>query len=161
MIAVSGPSGARTRVCSSSNDVRTDRVFLLCVTISCSPSFPVGVTSQHRWHQPLVWSRNHSSPVTVDVICIDMTSFKPACRHHRPLLVMHYVPFQCTCTLFLVHQVNERGSAAAAVTSRRIVPLSFASRFRVDRPFLFVLRHNQFRINFFMGRVINPLQREV
>jgi serpin B len=55
--------------------------------------------------------------------------------------------------------VNERGTEAAAVT----VPMAAGSapprkvvEFRVDRPFLFVIRDLPTKTNVFMGRVVDP-----
>ncbi|KAK3777225.1 hypothetical protein RRG08_047845 [Elysia crispata] len=58
-----------------------------------------------------------------------------------------------------VMQVDEKGTTAAAATSIGIVLTSagFApTEFKVNRPFLFVLRDKEHNINLFMGRYVNP-----
>ncbi|XP_076435359.1 ovalbumin-like isoform X2 [Babylonia areolata] len=55
-----------------------------------------------------------------------------------------------------VLEVDEKGATAAAVTSVGIVALSLPPQFRVDHPFLVVLRDKKARLNLFMGRVNDP-----
>ncbi|MFZ4856957.1 MAG: serpin family protein [Desulfuromonadaceae bacterium] len=57
--------------------------------------------------------------------------------------------------------VNEKGTEAAAVTSMEAVPLSVPivpeyQLFRVDRPFLFMIRDNYSGSILFMGRMVDP-----
>lgn len=58
-------------------------------------------------------------------------------------------------------EVNERGTEAVAVTSVAIAQLAdplFTPDFRADRPFLFLIRHNETGTILFMGRVTDPTQ---
>ena len=58
-------------------------------------------------------------------------------------------------------EVDERGTEAAAATAMMAPGAALAPRpkpfvFRVDRPFLFLLRHQSTGTILFMGRVVDP-----
>ncbi len=56
-------------------------------------------------------------------------------------------------------QVDEKGSEAAAVTAVEVSRESVSApprHFRVDRPFMFLIRHNASGTILFMGRVVDP-----
>lgn len=52
--------------------------------------------------------------------------------------------------------IDEKGTEGAAVTAGGIVLTSMPPSFRLDSPFLFVLRHNQTGQILFVGRIMNP-----
>jgi len=53
-------------------------------------------------------------------------------------------------------EVNEEGTEAAAVTSTIITTGSDDSVFRVDRPFVFVIRENYSQTILFIGKIVDP-----
>ncbi|MDR3562639.1 MAG: serpin family protein [Negativicutes bacterium] len=61
-----------------------------------------------------------------------------------------------------VIEVNEEGSEAAAATAVIIgvKAVPFKPEFKVDRPFLFFIRHNATGSILFLGRVMNPKYKE-
>ena len=56
-------------------------------------------------------------------------------------------------------EVNEKGTRAAAATSRRLRSLSANPVFRADHPFLFFVREHNTGTILFAGRVSNPQER--
>ncbi|XP_025079357.1 leukocyte elastase inhibitor-like isoform X2 [Pomacea canaliculata] len=55
-------------------------------------------------------------------------------------------------------EVNENGTVAAAATALRIPTRQYVEYFRVNHPFMFVLRDKLLGINLFVGRVTDPRQ---
>ena len=55
-------------------------------------------------------------------------------------------------------EVNENGTRAAAVTAMRLSSRRHVDYFRVNHPFMFVLRDKKLGINLFVGRVTDPRQ---
>ncbi|XP_018413290.1 PREDICTED: serpin I2 [Nanorana parkeri] len=54
-------------------------------------------------------------------------------------------------------EINEAGSEAAAATGMQVAAMSMTNhRFVADRPFLFLIRHNESGSILFMGKVTNP-----
>jgi serine protease inhibitor len=53
-------------------------------------------------------------------------------------------------------EVNEEGTEAAAVTSVEIGVTSIGSSFRVDRPFVFMIRENKSGAILFIGKIVDP-----
>jgi len=59
--------------------------------------------------------------------------------------------------------VNEEGTQAAAVTGIQIVPLSYSPKpeFKVDRPFMFLIRDNSNGVFTFIGLVRTLINDEL
>ncbi|KAL8595393.1 hypothetical protein ACOMHN_024092 [Nucella lapillus] len=82
----------------------------------------------------------------------DFTRLKPRQKNSRKS------PYVQTMIHRAAIEVNENGTIASASTALKVTSRKYVHYFRVNRPFLFVLRDKTLGINLFIGRVTDPRQ---
>ena len=81
------------------------------------------------------------------------TKPKPRPKTKKTVLNSPYVSSMVQRSII---EVNENGTTAAAATALRLSSRRHVDYFRVNHPFMFVLRDKRMGINLFVGRVIDP-----